>query len=125
MRAAIPHLQQRSDFLRVAAARRKWVAPGVMIQVAPQPAGVAQGARVGYTASRKVGNSVVRNRARRRLRAAIDQVFFRHVRADLDYVLIARDATAQRPWADLLADIEWALKRLKAWQSADLVEVSS
>ena len=90
-----------------------------MIQVAPQPAGAAPGARVGYTASRKVGNSVVRNRARRRLRAAIDQVFCRHVRPDLDYVLIARDATALRPWADLLADIEWALKRLKAWQPVE------
>lgn len=117
MRASVNHLRQRADFLRVAGVGRKWVASSVMIQVATQPAGVARGARVGYTASRKVGNAVIRNRARRRLRAAIDHLFSRHALLDLDYVLIARRSTAECPWANLLAEIEWSLKRLKAWRS--------
>jgi ribonuclease P protein component len=116
MRATVPHLKIRADFLRVAANRRRWTMPSVVLQVAPRPAGTGLAARVGYTASRRVGNAVVRNRSRRRLRAAVAALLPTHGDAAFDYVLIARDATATRPWPDLLHDVETAMRRLKAWR---------
>ncbi|HUA51127.1 MAG TPA: ribonuclease P protein component [Candidatus Sulfotelmatobacter sp.] len=112
----MPHLKQRADFLRVAAGRRRCAMPGVVLQVAPRPADTGASARVGYTASRKVGNAVVRNRSRRRLRAAVAALLPRHADSALDYVLIARDATATRAWPALLGDLEAAMRRLRAWR---------
>ncbi len=68
--------------------------------------------RVGFTASRKVGPAVARNRARRRLRAAADRVMPASARPGHDYVIIARAATLGRPFADLVGDLEGALRRL-------------
>src|SRR5260221_14737735 len=76
MREPLPRVRARADFLRVAAARRKWVAPGLLLQVAPATA--ADRRAMGFTASRKVGNAVHRNGARRRLRAAVDLVMVPH-----------------------------------------------
>jgi ribonuclease P protein component len=66
----IAPLLRRSEFLRVAAARRKWAAPGLVLQAyrPPQTDRDVAGApplRVGYTASKKVGGAVARNRAKR------------------------------------------------------------
>jgi ribonuclease P protein component len=118
MRASVPHLKIRADFLRVAANRRRWAMPGVVLQIAPRPEGTGASARVGYTASRKVGNAVVRNRSRRRLRAAVAALLPRHADPTLDYVVIAREATPARPWPALLSDVETAMRRLKAWREA-------
>ena len=69
--------------------------------------------RVGFTASKKVGNAVTRNRAKRRLRAAAREVIAVEGRPGWDYVLVGRpDATAAAPWADLLADLRRALVRV-------------
>ncbi|WP_374444812.1 ribonuclease P protein component [Stella sp.] len=115
MASAVGRLTQRSEFLRVAAARRKWAAPGLVLQacertddaVAPGPP------RVGFTATRKIGGAVVRNRARRRLRAAVAQVMPRSGLAGWDYVVIARDGTVERTFPDLVADLETALARVQ------------
>jgi ribonuclease P protein component len=115
MRAALSRLKQRSDFLRIAAARRKAALPGLVLQVAD---GAETGRRIGFTASRKVGNAVARNRARRRLRAAAAEVMHDHAAEGRDYVLIARGDTASRPWLLLLEDLEAALKRVRAWRDA-------
>jgi ribonuclease P protein component len=109
----LARLKRRIDFLALAATRRKHVTPGLILQACPNPAGGMP--RVGFTASRKVGIAVKRNRARRRLRATADQVLRRHASAGHDYVLIARGETLVRPFADLLGDLETAMKRLNAW----------
>jgi ribonuclease P protein component len=114
--AAVARLKRRPDFLRVAGGRRKWVAPGLILQALGQDStlsteGIAP-ARVGFTASAKVGNAVVRNRARRRLRAAAASVMPLHAQPAHDYVLIARAGTVQRRFVDLVADLEAGLKRL-------------
>ena len=69
--------------------------------------------RVGFTASRKVGNAVMRNRAKRRLRAAAAEVLAREGRPGTDYVLIARGATGGRPYAELVGDLEAALRQVE------------
>jgi ribonuclease P protein component len=114
---AVARLKRRPDFLRVAGGRQKWVAPGLILQALrqddskPSTEGIAP-ARVGFTASAKVGNAVVRNRARRRMRAAAASVLPRPAGAAHDYVLIARAGTVKRRFADLVADLEAGLKRL-------------
>ncbi|MFO1079764.1 MAG: ribonuclease P protein component [Reyranellaceae bacterium] len=108
-------LPNRRDFLRVQAGRR-CAMPGFVLQVAPLPAdlGPVPAARVGFTVTRKVGNAVVRNRVRRRLREAARQVIAATARRDLDYVLVGRQGTIERDFAILRAELAEALKRLKA-----------
>jgi len=72
---------------------------------------------VGFTASRRVGGAVERNRARRRLRAAVRAVMPQHAEPGHDYVLIARKETLRRDFAALTGDLEKALKRLDLWRS--------
>ena len=70
-------LKTRRQFLRVAAENRKWATPGVVLQIAPQLPGdrsATDGPRYGLTVSKRVGNAVIRNRARRRLRAIAEEV---------------------------------------------------
>ena len=122
-------LARRADFLRVAGSGRKWAAPGMVMQACPQAgqgaAAAAEGAsvgaspslRVGFTASKKVGGAVVRNRARRRLRALAREVLLTEATPGYDYVLIARAETATRDYAALRADMRVALKRLKLLQA--------
>jgi ribonuclease P protein component len=115
--APLPRLTRRAEFLRVAAVRRKFVAPGLILQAAAGP--ISEGAaawRVGFTASRKVGNAVARNRARRRLRAASAEVLPTHAAGGNDLVLIARSTTLTRPYGSLVRDLEEGLRRLGIWR---------
>ena len=112
MTGALPRLKRRADFLRVAAANRKCATPGLVLQAAASEAGAAP--RVGFTVSRKVGDAVRRNRARRRLRAAADRLMPACAAPGRDYVIIGRAATLERPFEALLGDLEQALARLGA-----------
>ena len=121
MMSAIGRLKTRPEFLKVAATGAKWVTPGLVLQARRRPAtqatGTAQGVgaeqvRVGFTVSRKVGNAIRRNRARRRLRAVVAEVLPEHGRAGCDYVLIGRAGTLDRRYADLVADLRTALARI-------------
>jgi ribonuclease P protein component len=69
---------------------------------------------VGFTASKKVGGAVARNRAKRRLREAAREKLPELGMAGVDYVLVARPQTALAPWAALLDDVGNALIRLRA-----------
>lgn len=112
-RLRLVRLKTRQEFLSVAGARRKFTTPGLMLQAMAQPQPDPAQARVGFTASRKVGNSVVRNRAKRRLRALADDVLANRAAGGTDYVLICRQDTATRPFEQLRGDLEQALSRLK------------
>ncbi len=102
------HLKQRSDFLRAARGIRR-VTPGLTLEICANPAPTA-GIRVGFTASRKVGNAVVRNRSKRRLRAAAAAILPLSGMAGTDYVLVARPDTVGRPFESLKADLAGALR---------------
>jgi ribonuclease P protein component len=121
MTSGLATLKTRADFLRVAAVRGRAVRPGFVLQAAGRTAQPDDGAgvRVGFTASRKVGNAVLRNRAKRRLRAAAAAVLPRLGRGGTDYVLVARGETASRPYTELLADLESAVRQLDRPQRRD------
>lgn len=105
---SLGRLKKRADFLRIAAVRNKWVAPGLILQM---DSSRAADPRVGFTASKKTGNAIARNRAKRRLREAAKHAVKKyHPQGDI--VLIARTATLNRPWKELIADIESGLKKL-------------
>lgn len=89
--------------------------PGLVLQALTHPDPEARRpARCGFTVTKRVGNSVVRNRARRRLREAARLVLAEHPLTGCDIVLIGRDGTCARPFAELRADLERALRRTGA-----------
>ncbi len=109
-------LRKRRDFLRIAATRRKKVTPAFILQAAArQQKDDAIG--IGFTATRKIGSAVVRNRARRRLREAARQVLPATARPGTDYVLIARAASLSRSFEHLKADLARAVRALSAGPS--------
>ena len=121
----LERLKTRRQFLRVAARKKKWAAPGIVLQVAPQPPedrATSEGPRYGLTVSRRVGNAVVRNRARRRLRAAAEEVLPRAADAVNDYVLIGRQDTPGRDFEALKRDLETGLKKLGAYRQEECGE---
>jgi ribonuclease P protein component len=112
MATGLVRLKTRADFLRVAARRVRVARPAFVLQAAAAPEGNA--VRIGFTASRKVGNAVIRNRAKRRLRAAADQVLTERGRPGTDYVLIARAGrTIGQGYAELVEDLAGAVRQIE------------
>jgi ribonuclease P protein component len=110
-RLRIERLKKRADFLAAARCLRR-VAGAVTLEIAPTPGPVraAGTLRLGFTASKKIGNAVVRNRAKRRLRAAAYALLPLSGRTGHDYVLIARAGILVRDFAALKDDIAEAAR---------------
>ncbi len=124
MPAALHHLKKRSEFLAVAGTNRRWTTPGLVLQARlhPNDAQISDtfeleaDLRVGFTATKKIGNAVKRNRARRRLRAAVIDVLNGIPTVPADLVVVARQGTIDRPYAELKTDLQVALHRLRVVQ---------
>ena len=105
----VQRLKIRADFLRAAKGLRR-VEGAITLETCLTPEPLPGTVRVGFTASKKIGNAVILNRAKRRLRAAASQLLPLLGRDGHDYVLVARGTTVARPFPALLSDITTALK---------------
>jgi len=101
-------LKRRREFLRAASRGKRAARPGLVLQALPGTGGPL---RLGFTVTKKVGNAVVRNRARRRLKEAARLTLRDCTVGGWDLVLIGRDATPTRDFAALLADLRAALRQ--------------
>jgi ribonuclease P protein component len=108
----IGRLRKRAEFLFVKGGT-KFVAPSLVLQARVRGPQVGN-ARFGFTASKAIGGSVQRNRARRRLKEAVRLAAGRAAVGGHDYVLIARSGTLQRRFAELIKDLERALAKVHA-----------
>ena len=100
-------LKNRSDFLRLQHEGVKQVMADFILQACPCPDELPD-SRFGYTASKKIGNAVLRNRAKRRMRA-LAALNASVMQAHTDYVLIARKSILHTPFSKLVADMAVAL----------------
>ena len=115
----VKRLKQRRSFLHVAQKGQKLATPGLVLQTLrwnhPDP-GSPKSIRIGFTVTKKIGNAVNRNRARRRLKAAAVVVMKTHAQENTDYVLIGRTETLKRPFVTLVADLEMAMQKLNVYR---------
>ena len=104
-------LVKRADFIAASKAE-KFVGNSIIVQARYN---ASENIRVGYTASKKVGNAVVRNRAKRRMRAAAMETLAQYGTAGADYVLIGRaKTTCTVKFEDLKFELTRAIKKLSA-----------
>lgn len=109
-------LKRRREFLAVAGTRRRWVAPAFVLQAGPR--GVPDAIGIGFTASRRIGGAVARNRAKRRLRAAARALLPGAAEPGYDYVIVARPAILTCPFEALLTDLAKAFARVTRQRAA-------
>jgi ribonuclease P protein component len=108
----LEHLKHRKDFLRLAHAKRVHSTSFVL---QARDRGDAQALRVGFTCSKKVGNAVARNRAKRRLREIARLILPRFGQIGHDYVLIGRaNVTASTKFTALQDELLASLRKLQA-----------
>ena len=123
-RKLLGRLKRRAEFMRLTRNGKRWAMPGLILQSAPrvnrpetaesadqttsEPAPI----HVGFTASKKVGNAVARNRVKRRLRALAAEILPSQGRAGYDYVLVGRREALTRPYLALRDDMYEALSKV-------------
>lgn len=111
---AIGRLKTRPEFLFVKSGTR-FATPSLVLQARrrlPHTPHDPDLARFGFTATKRLGGAVVRNRARRRLKEAVRLAASSHALKGYDYVLIARGGTVQRPFTELIQDLTRALTKV-------------
>jgi len=104
-------LRRPPDFRRVWKEGRSWAHPLFILWAASNELPFA---RVGLTASRKVGHAVARNRARRLLREAARRLYV-HVTPGWDLVLVARGSLLDENEQSVEAAMEKLLQRAGLW----------
>ena len=107
--ARLYRLKKRAEFLAVAGRGRKYARGSLLVQALTHG---GPETRLGFTATKKLGNAVVRNRAKRRMRAAARLELSATPPAGYDLVLVAREAIRENSFSGLRADFRAALAKL-------------
>lgn len=113
----LERIKIRKDYLAIAATGRRWVTPAFVIQT-KKSEDDDRAPHVGFTVTKKVGNAVIRNRVRRRLKEAAREIIPLKASKGREYVLIGRHACLDIAYERIKSDLIWALKKLDA--EADL-----
>ena len=109
--SCVKRITKRSDFIQASHAKRLGV-KGFLLQ-ARNRNDDDQTIRVGFTCSKKVGNAVARNRAKRRLREITNLILISSAKKGWDYVLIGKkEVTASRDFIKLKNDLTYALQKI-------------
>ena len=109
--SCVKRITKRSDFIQASHAKRLGV-KGFLLQ-ARNRNDDNQTIRVGFTCSKKVGNAVARNRAKRRLREITNLILISSAKKGWDYVLIGKkEVTASRDFIKLKNDLTYALQKI-------------
>ena len=110
----LERIKKRPDYLAVASSRRKWVTPNFIIQYKPAKGDLSgdRQPRVGFTVTKKVGNAVVRNKCKRRLKEVARDAFADLGKIGCDYVIIGRSGSFNAPFEKLIKDMRWGLEKL-------------
>lgn len=113
----ISKIKKRADFLKASKADFKYIAPSVIVQAREHTNGEIKmigslASRVGFTVSKKVGNSVIRNLIKRRLRAAARSLMPKYSMPNHDIVIIGRKKTIEKTFTEILTDLKKALIKL-------------
>ena len=123
MGLTLQHLRQRREFVNVAKKGRKYATPGLVLQALNRRDDqrsndglvTSSAVRIGFTVTRKVGNAVVRNRVKRRLRAVASKIPPIHFKGNFDLVLVGRAETKNRSFEELKQDLVKALNHVEAY----------
>lgn len=112
----VSRIKQRKDFLKVSRFGETFFKRGLGLQIYKRSEEVANPSeiRIGFTASRKVGNAVQRNRAKRRLRALANEILPLYYSEGYDYVFIATKQTTVRAYSLLKNDLTRIFKDFDA-----------
>ena len=102
-------LRKRADFLAANSGLRV-ARPGFVVLARPNG---GRGKRIGYTVTKRIGNAVVRNRMKRRMRALARELLPAEGLPDHDHVLIGREGGIERDFATLRTELSAALQRLR------------
>ena len=108
----LPRLKKRHEFVRASRSSVGGGRPGLVVKAVANRFDESP-IRVGFTASRKVGGAVARNRAKRRMRALAEELLPSLALPGYDYVLIARSTTPTRAYSDLRSDLAGILRRVR------------
>lgn len=107
-----PIIKKRKDFLRAAKAETV-IFHNVLMQAAHSLSdGKSNPARVGFTATKRLGKAHIRNRTKRRLRAVVREIYGKYALPDTDYVLVGRYETYCCPFENLRTDVIRAFKKI-------------
>lgn len=110
---AIKTLKKRAEFQRVRGGGR-WSAASFLLEGKARVDDLLHGPRFGFTVTKKLGGAVVRNRIKRRLRAALAELASEHAHPNYDYVVVARATSSEQVFAALRADLIKAFQRVNA-----------